>query len=285
MWLGQWHSTDVAIKQLGSLRELGVGDAAAAEEPQQQEAGSAGAAFVCNQIKSGTAFAVQLTLLPNLASPPAALSAAAASAQPAEEGEEVQRAALREVQLLQSLRHPHILLLMGLALQPAALVTGASPRCRSHRRCCSLWPAVCLSLNFNFLSGCMRADDDDCFMLFVAVPAEYCSRGSLHDLLHAARSNPELAAELSWPQRLACLVDAAKASGCSSSSSSTCNSSRMDGCFVSMLTPACVCCRCCCCRSVQGMAYLHGYNPPVLHRYLRPSKLLVDADWKVKVRS
>ena len=32
------------------------------------------------------------------------------------------------------------------------------------------------------------------------------------------------------------------------------------------------------------MAYLHGHKPPILHRYLRPSKLLVDADWNVKVR-
>ena len=144
----------------------------------------------------------------------------------------MQRAALREVQLLQSLRHPNILLLMGLALQPAALVTGA---------CAAPLPplpppvaAASVLQRWAMHSGCLCA----CVVMMMAAVcarcmlhllAEYCSRGSLHDLLHAARSSPDLAAELSWPQRLACLIDAAKASG-GGRQQWLQHSSRMEGC-------------------------------------------------------
>jgi serine/threonine protein kinase len=42
------------------------------------------------------------------------------------------------------------------------------------------------------------------------VLAEYCSRGSLYDVLRRARSNPERAAELTWSLRLNMAVDAAR---------------------------------------------------------------------------
>lgn len=34
-------------------------------------------------------------------------------------------------------------------------------------------------------------------------PAEYCSRGSLTDIIRAAKARPEVAAELTWERRLA----------------------------------------------------------------------------------
>ncbi len=36
-----------------------------------------------------------------------------------------------------------------------------------------------------------------------ALVLEYCSRGSLHDVIQAARGSPMAAVELGWPRRLA----------------------------------------------------------------------------------
>ncbi|KAL8480963.1 hypothetical protein ACS0TY_027476 [Phlomoides rotata] len=33
----------------------------------------------------------------------------------------------------------------------------------------------------------------------------------------------------------------------------------------------------------RGMSYLHRYNPPIIHRDLKSSNLLVDKNWTVKV--
>ena len=39
--------------------------------------------------------------------------------------------------------------------------------------------------------------------------AEYCPRGSLYDLLRAARTDRQLAKKLTWHRRLSMLIDAA----------------------------------------------------------------------------
>ncbi|KAI7842069.1 hypothetical protein COHA_004266 [Chlorella ohadii] len=75
---------------------------------------------------------------------------------------EVQRALDKEVNLLKEMRHPNIILFMGVVLEPAAVVT------------------------------------------------EYCARGSLYDLLKAARQNAGLAKALDWPKRISMALDAAK---------------------------------------------------------------------------
>ena len=42
------------------------------------------------------------------------------------------------------------------------------------------------------------------------LPAEYCARGSLYDLLKAARCTPALQKALDWPRRIMMAMDAAK---------------------------------------------------------------------------
>ncbi len=68
----------------------------------------------------------------------------------------------REVSLMVNMRHPNVILFMGICPEPFCIVT------------------------------------------------EYCSRGSLYDLLRSARNDPALARELSWPRRLSLAMDAAK---------------------------------------------------------------------------
>ena len=68
----------------------------------------------------------------------------------------------REVALMVNMRHPNVILFMGLCPEPPCVVT------------------------------------------------EYCSRGSLYDLLKSARGDPALAQQLDWPRRLGLAMDAAK---------------------------------------------------------------------------
>lgn len=45
------------------------------------------------------------------------------------------------------------------------------------------------------------------------MPAEYCSRGSLYEILKAAKASPDLGRELDWERRLGMALDAAQV-GC-----------------------------------------------------------------------
>jgi hypothetical protein len=47
-------------------------------------------------------------------------------------------------------------------------------------------------------------------MLSFLFRTEYCARGSLYDLLKAARQNAALAKALDWPKRINMALDAAK---------------------------------------------------------------------------
>jgi serine/threonine protein kinase len=68
----------------------------------------------------------------------------------------------REVALMVNMRHPNVILFMGICPDPFCIVT------------------------------------------------EYCSRGSMYDLLRAARNDPALALQLNWPRRLGLAMDSAK---------------------------------------------------------------------------
>lgn len=43
-----------------------------------------------------------------------------------------------------------------------------------------------------------------------SIVSEYCSRGSLADVLRSGRTSPAAAAQLDWPRRLNMLLDTAK---------------------------------------------------------------------------
>jgi serine/threonine protein kinase len=68
----------------------------------------------------------------------------------------------REVALMVNMRHPNVILFMGICPEPFCIVT------------------------------------------------EYCSRGSLYDLLRSARNDSVLAQQLNWPRRLVLAMDSAK---------------------------------------------------------------------------
>lgn len=67
-----------------------------------------------------------------------------------------------QVGVMAAIRHPNVVLFMGVCLEPACMVT------------------------------------------------EWCSRGSVYDILVKARKNPALGAQLDWPRRLSMALDAAK---------------------------------------------------------------------------
>lgn len=125
------------------------------------------------------------------------------------------------------MRHPCIVLYIGLALEPAALVT------------------------------------------------EFCARGSVQGLLAAARGGGEPAQALSWPRRVQVALDAAKVGedlmpwlvGTWLQGISFSQSSLVRGLAACKAAPS----RLASCprpplHFTQGLMYLHGKRPPIVHR-------------------
>lgn len=146
VWLGRWQETDVAIKQLGSLSALGVQtgslqhDSSGGERPPAADARRRAARPRTSEARwSGVPF-----LLRRGYAPPSAVSCghrvlplrSALSALPLRPAArclppagikmdaEVQRALHKEVDLMRKMRHPNIILFMGVVAEPAAVVTG-----------------------------------------------------------------------------------------------------------------------------------------------------------------
>ena len=98
-----------------------------------------------------------------------------------------------------SLRHPSIVMYLGVCLDPPAVVTeycarGALPQGSAH---------ISVLLHM----AC-------CQLCVLRVPRSRHCAGSLNDVLKRARSSPLLAAQLDWPRRLNMALDAAKGGWC-----------------------------------------------------------------------
>ena len=117
----------------------------------------------------------------------------------------VLQALQRECGMMASLRHPNVVLWLGVCYSPPAIITGACVR--GGRRLPSslcLQPASTLPHPASLcLTVCLPS-------LQPSTPAEFCSRGSLCDVLRAASQNEAAAAALTWPRRLGLALDAAR---------------------------------------------------------------------------
>ena len=97
------------------------------------------------------------------------------------------------------MRHPNLVSFMGLCVVPPCILTGKPKRVTLahsalHERCqwrllVAYLPSICILM---LLMVTMIA----------VLPAEFCARGSLYDVLRRARQDPKRAAELTWQLRL-----------------------------------------------------------------------------------
>ncbi|GAB4815428.1 hypothetical protein N2152v2_002474, partial [Parachlorella kessleri] len=132
-----------------------------------------------------------------------------------------------------------LLLISGMGLEDAdaaaeAALSLSNPVLRSLQQEASFMAALRHPNIVSFLGVCR---------LPPCVITEYCSRGSLADVLRSARGAPgRAAAQLGWARRLSMAIDAA-----------------------------------------TGMYFLHAHSPPIVHRDLKSPNLLVSAEWRVKV--
>jgi serine/threonine protein kinase len=155
----------------------------------------------------------------------------------------------KEAGMMASLRHPNVVLFLGLCTSPPAVVTGGNSRGGGGDDGREPWkaPTIPQRSRHPALAMLPAARERSCALRLVGPflppgPAEYCSRGSLLDVLRAGHVSPQAALQLTWVRRLSMALDAAK-----------------------------------------GMLCLHARAPPIVHRDLKSPNLLVDAAWRVKV--
>lgn len=137
VYLGKWQETDVAIKVLSSLAVLGFAPSEKNVTSKETKAAAADGEGDVSTSNNDTE-------------------------EDASNVSEAIRTLQREVGLMVAMRHPNVILFMGLCPDPPCVVT------------------------------------------------EYCSRGSLYDVLRRAREDSKIGEELKWPRRLGMALDAAK---------------------------------------------------------------------------
>lgn len=110
-----------------------------------------------------------------------------------------------EAMTLSRLRHPCCVTFYGICELPPAILTGG--------HCCQCTAAVHRDMHgmptawchvTMHTAWCKRPSPP-----FSIAAAEYCSRGSLYDVLQAAQRQPAVAAQLTWQRRLLLAYDAA----------------------------------------------------------------------------
>jgi len=125
-----------------------------------------------------------------------------------------------------ALRHPNICAFYGICYSPPCILTGGWQA--QGRRTCRLtrWggrnhatsrrviPELPAQHHLSYCRVLLRqlshcTAPTDCTGPHHPPAAEYCSNGSLHELLARARREPKLAVQLTWGRRLALALDAA----------------------------------------------------------------------------
>jgi serine/threonine protein kinase len=101
-----------------------------------------------------------------------------------------------------SLRHPNIVQFMAVSTSPPAVITGTAPQPPQP-----LLPAL-VTIRHPFAPLCWVTLAPDNFATPAA--AEFCSRGSMLDVLRNAQLVEQAAAALTWVRRLSMALDAAK---------------------------------------------------------------------------
>ena len=147
----------------------------------------------------------------------------------------------QEAYLMSRLRHPNIVLIMGISMRN---IDAIKPLARASSR--------------DSRRDSEEEDGRPSTVESLYILSEYMDRGSLADIMMVVREE-ELAQSTSR--------------GVSSTSSS---SSSMLGWGYEMVLA-------CALQAARGMTYLHSYSPPICHRDLKSSNLVVDDHWVVKV--
>jgi len=148
-----------------------------------------------------------------------------------------------EAYLMSRLRHPNIVLIMGISMRNLEALNASSAR------------------QFSTDSRINSRDSEEqrpSTVESLYIISEYMEQGSLADIMVMVREEEEALAE---------------ARGVSSTSSSS--DSRLGWGYEMILA--------CALQAARGMTYLHSYSPPICHRDLKSSNLVVDDHWVVKV--
>jgi len=155
----------------------------------------------------------------------------------------------QEAYLMSKLRHPNIVLVMGISMRNL----GPAPAGGNGR-------TYSTSSRSDFNSEDEYGRESSIESLYII--SEYMDKGSLADIMELVRKEEQEFSE----QR--------------GQSQASANSGNSGSAFVGWGYEMVLACAI---QAARGMTYLHSYNPPICHRDLKTSNLVVDDHWVVKV--